>query len=139
MEESPILSLKKLKKYLCDKEKIMETTRIETLLETLLQEVSLLTVQTKAEALKRFNQDFLTSDLRKQSYLLFDGTKTLKEISDITGLKQNSIQIFAQQLVEKDLIDVTKQGNNKLYSKSISKIATYYATQDLQKEETNNG
>ena len=117
----------------------MDTTKIETLLEVLLQEVSLLTVQTKADALKRFNRDFLTSDLRKLSYPLFDGTKTLKEISDLTGLKQNSIQIFAQQLVEKDLIDVTKQGNNKLYSKSISKIATYYATQDLQKEETING
>lgn len=117
----------------------MDTTKIETLLEDLLQEVSLLTVQTKADALKRFNRDFLTSDLRKLTYPLFDGTKTLKEISDLTGLKQHSIQVFAQQLVEKDLINVTKQGNNKLYSKSISKIATYYATQDLQKEETING
>lgn len=117
----------------------MEITKFEELLEALLQEVRLLTVNTKAEALKRFKQDFLTSDLRKRSYEYFDGTKTLKDISEITGLKQNSIQIFAQQLVEKDLIDVTKQGNNKLYSRSISKIAVYYAELDLQKEETNNG
>lgn len=139
MAEFPILSSKKSKKYLCDKGKIMDTTKLETLLETLLQEVSLLTVSTKVDALKRFKADFLTSDLRKQAYEYFDGSKTLKEISDITGLKQNSIQIFAQQLVEKDLIDVAKQGNNKLYSKSISKIAVYYAELDLQKEEINNG
>lgn len=115
----------------------METTKIDTLLEALLQEVRLLTVKTKADALRRFKQDFLTSDLRQQSYDLFDGSKTLKEISELTGHKQNSIQIFAQQLVEKDLIEVTKQGNNKLYSKSISKIAVYYAELDLYKEENN--
>ena len=117
----------------------METNKIETLLETLLKEVSLLTVSRKAEALKRFKKDFLTSDLRKQAYSLFDGTKTLKEISEITGQKQNSMQIFAQLLVEKDLIGVTKQGNNKLYSRSIQKIAVYYAELDLQKEESING
>lgn len=117
----------------------MDTSKIETLLEALLQEVNLLTVRTKADAIKRFKQDFLTSDLRKQVYPLFDGTKTLKDISEQTGLKQNSIQIFAQQLVEKDLLEVSKQGNNKLYSKSISKIAIYYAMNDLQKEETDNG
>lgn len=117
----------------------METTRLEALLEMLLQEVSLLTVSTKTAALKRFRKDFLTSDMRRQTYPLFDGTKTLKEISEITGQKQNSIQIFAQQLVENDLLEVTKQGNNKIYSKSTAKIAIYYAMQDLQKEEATNG
>lgn len=117
----------------------MDTTKIEALLGTLLQEVSLLTVTTKADALKRFKKDFLTSDLRKQAYPLFDGTKTLKEISDQIGQKQHTIQVFAQQLVENDLLEVTKQGNNKLYVKSTAKIAIYYAMQDLQKEETNNG
>ena len=117
----------------------MDTNKIETLLEALLQEVNLLTVSTKADALKRFKKDFLTSDLRKQAYPLFDGTKTLKEISDQIGQKQHSVQVFAQQLVENDLLDVAKQGNNKLYTKSTAKIAIYYAMQDLQKEETNNG
>lgn len=117
----------------------MDTTKIETLLEALLQEVNLLTVSTKADALKRFKKDFLTSDLRKQAYPLFDGTKTLKEISDQIGQKQHSVQVFAQQLVENDLLDVTKQGNNKLYAKSTSKIAIYYSMFDLQREETNNG
>lgn len=139
MEESPILSLKKSKKYLCDKEEIMDTTKIEMLLEALLQEASLLTVQTKADAMRRFQKDFLTTDLRKQAYPLFDGTKTLKEISEQIGQKQHSVQVFAQLLVDNDLLDTKKQGNNKLYAKSISKIAKYYAKLDLQKEEINNG
>jgi len=117
----------------------MNNIRTEELLEAILQEVSLLTVSTKANAIQRFNKEFLTSDMRRKAYELFDGTKTLKEISEEIGEKQNSIQIFAQQLVAKDLLAVTKQGNNKLYSKSISKIAIYYATQDLKKEEINNG
>lgn len=113
--------------------------KTEELLEAILQELSLLTVTTKADALQRFNQDFLISDMRRKAYELFDGTKTLKEISEAIGEKQNSIQIFAQQLVAKDLLDVKKQANNKMYAKSISKIAIYYAGQDLKKEEKNNG
>lgn len=117
----------------------MDTTKIEMLLEALLQEASLLTVQTKADAMRRFQKDFLTTDLRKQAYPLFDGTKTLKEISEQIGQKQHSVQVFAQLLVDNDLLDTKKQGNNKLYAKSISKIAKYYAKLDLQKEEINNG
>lgn len=117
----------------------MDKTRVEALLEAILQELSLLTVSMKANALQRFNKEFLVSDMRRKAYELFDGTKTLKEISEEIGEKQNSVQIFAQQLVAKDLLVVTKQGNNKIYSKSISKIAIYYAAQDLKKEETDNG
>lgn len=117
----------------------MDNESFEKLLKALLEEVKLLTVSKKAEALKRFKKDFLTSDLRRDAYNLFDGTKTIKEISETIGQKQNSVQIFAQALSEKDLIDVSKQGNNKYYSKSIAKIATYYATQDLIKEENTNG
>ena len=117
----------------------MDTTRTEELLEAILQELTLITVSTKANALQRFNKDFLNSDMRRKAYELFDGTKTLKEISEQIGEKQNSVQIFAQQLVAKDLLMVTKQGNNKMYSKSITKVAVYYAAQDLKKEELDNG
>ena len=117
----------------------METGRTEELLEAILQELSLLTVSTKANALQRFNKEFLSSAMRKKAYELFDGTKTLKEISEEIGEKQNSVQIFAQQLLAKDLLVVTKQGNNKMYAKSITKIAIYYAALDLKKEEVNNG
>ena len=117
----------------------MENKRTEELLEAILQELTLLTVSTKATALQRFNKEFLISEMRRKAYELFDGTKTLKEISEQIGEKQNSVQIFAQQLVAKDLLAVTKQGNNKMYSKSITKIAVYYAAQDLKKEEVHNG
>ena len=117
----------------------MENKRTEELLEAILQELTLLTVSTKATALQRFNKEFLISDMRRKAYELFDRTKTLKEISEQIGEKQNSVQIVAQQLVAKDLLAVTKQGNNKMYSKSITKIAVYYAAQDLKKEEVNNG
>ena len=75
----------------------MNNIRTEELLEAILQEVSLLTVSTKANAIQRFNKEFLTSDMRRKAYELFDGTKTLKEISEEIGEKQNSVQIFAQQ------------------------------------------
>lgn len=117
----------------------MENANLEKLLEAILQEVSLLTVPTKAIAIQRFNKEFLTSEMRRQAYELFDGVRTIKEISEQINQKQHSVQVFAQSLVDKDLVDVTKQGNNKLISKSITKIAVYYATKDLQKEENLNG
>ena len=117
----------------------MEKKRTEELLEAILQELTLITASTKANALQRFNKEFLINDMRRKAYELFDGTKTLKEISEQIGEKKNSVQIFAQQLIAKDLLVVTKQGNNKMYSKSITKIAVYYAAQDLKKEEVSNG
>lgn len=113
--------------------------KIEKLLTDLLQEVKLLTVSTKATALQRFKADFLTSEQRKQAYELFDGTKTLTEISDILNAKVNTLQVFAQILISNDLVDVVKQGKNNLISKSISKIAIYYAELDLHKEKNDNG
>ncbi len=47
---------------------ILENNNIEKLLKALLDETKLLTVQTKAEAIRKFNADFLTSDLRHQMY-----------------------------------------------------------------------
>ena len=113
--------------------------RMEQILSELLQEVKLLTVTTKAVALQRFKADFLTSEQRKQAYELFDGTKTLKEISELINAKLNTLQVFAQQLVQKDLVDVVKQGNNRMISKSVSKIAVYYAELDLNSEDMSNG
>lgn len=117
----------------------MNTDNIEILLRSLLDEVSLLTVQTKAEAIKRFNSDFLTSEMRKNAYEKFDGYKTLKEISEEIGCKLNTLQVFVSLLVEKDLVDVTKQGKVQLISKNISKIAVFYANKDLIEEKQIDG
>ncbi|MBR5222597.1 MAG: hypothetical protein IKV81_00315 [Clostridia bacterium] len=117
----------------------MDVNSIETLLESILQELSLLTVQTKATAIQRFNTEYLTTDVRKKAYEKFDGEKTLKEISDELGCNLRTLQVFSATLIENNLIDFQKQGNNKILSKNTSKIAIYYAAQDLKKEEINNG
>lgn len=44
----------------------MELNSIEKLLESILQEISLLTVQTKVTAIKQFNEDYLSTDVRKK-------------------------------------------------------------------------
>ena len=117
----------------------MESNSIEKLLESILQEISLLTVQTKASAIKRFNAEYLTTDVRKRAYEKFDGEKTLKEISDELGCNLRTLQIFGASLVENNLVDFIKQGNSKILSKNISKIAVYYAQKELTKEDIDDG
>lgn len=113
----------------------MENKKVEQLLESILQELSLLTVQTKVNALQRFKVEFLTSDMRRIAYEKFDGVKTLKEISDEINCKLNTLQVFVALLIENDLVGVEKQGNSKIIHKDTSKIAVYYAQKDLQKED----
>lgn len=107
---------------------------ISILLQSLLDEVRLLTVQSKAIAMERFRKEFLTSDLRAQMYSAFDGEKTLTEISKEIECKINTLQVFAQMLVESDLVDYQIKGNSRIIRKSISKIAIYYATKDLEEK-----
>jgi ribosomal protein L17 len=104
---------------------------LEKLIKELLDEVKLLTVQVKAEALRKFNEEFLTSDLRRQMYEAFDGTRTFQQISKDIDCKSNTLQVFAQQLVDKDLADCEMKGNARILSKSLSKIAAYYASKEL--------
>jgi len=110
----------------------MDNTNIESLLRELLEETRLLTVKAKAEAVKKFNDEFLTSDLRRQMYEAFDGERTLPQISNDLGCKINTLQIFAQQLMDNDLVDFETKGKARIVSKSISKIAIYYANRDLE-------
>lgn len=109
----------------------MENKNLEILLQSLLEEVQLLTVQTKVEALEKFKAEFLTSDLRLNMYNAFDGVRTLPEISKDIGCKINTLQVFAQQLVDKELVDYTLKGNAKIIRKSLSKIALYYSAKEL--------
>lgn len=109
----------------------MENSNIEKILKELLEETKLLTVQTKIGALKQFNNEFLTSDLRRQMYEALDGERTLQQISNDIDCKINTLQIFAQQLVDKDLVDFETKGNARIISKSLSKIAMFYANKEL--------
>ena len=109
----------------------MEKSNIEKLLKELLEETKLLTVQTKVVALKKFNDDFLTSDLRRKMYKSFDGEKTLPEISSDLDCKLNTLQVFAQQLIDNDLVDFETKGKARIINKSLSKITVYYANKEL--------
>lgn len=110
----------------------LNSETVEKILRELLEETKLLTVKTKAESLRKFNNEFLTSDLRKTMYAAFDGVRTLPQISNDIGCKVNTLQIFAQQLIDKDLVDYEIQGKAKIISKSLSKIAVYYTNAELE-------
>ncbi len=109
----------------------MTENNIKKLLKELLEETKLLTVHAKAEAIRKFNADFLTSDLRRQMYEAFDGVRTFQQISTDINCKLNTLQVFAQQLVDKDLVDYEMKGNARILNKSLSKIAVYYANKEL--------
>ena len=114
----------------------MNSDNIELLLSELLDEVRLLTTEVKAIALERFSKEFLTSELRKEMYAAFDGHRTLPEISKDIGCKINTLQIFAQLLIDNDLVNYCTRGNARILSKSVSKIALYYSRKTLVKKET---
>lgn len=105
---------------------------LKTIVSALLDEVRLLTVQTKVQALKKFYDEFLTTDFRRSAYEKFDGSRTLQEVNDELSGKINTLQVFVQILVEKDLVDFYFKGNSRVIRKSLSKIATYYANKELE-------
>lgn len=104
----------------------------DELLAQILEELQLLTVKTKAEAWVRFQKDFLGSPLRKQMYAAFDGVRTLPQISADIRCKVNTLQVFAQDLVDKDLVDYSLKGNAKIIRKSPVKICLYYAKKEME-------
>ena len=109
----------------------MDILNVEIMLKNLLEEVQLLTIEAKVGALQKFNNEFLSSDLRRRMYEAFDGERTLPQISDDIECKLNTLQIFAQQLVDKDLVDYEYRGNARIIKKSLAKIALYYAAKEL--------
>lgn len=109
----------------------MDNNIVETLLKQILEELSLLTVSTKTNAYQKFKEEFLTSELREKMYNSFDGERTLPEISKELECKLNTLQVFVQSLVEKDLVKAETTGKSRIISKSMSKIALYYAKAEL--------
>lgn len=105
------------------------------LLSQILDELRLLTASQKISSYKRFQKDFLTTDARRQIYAEFNGSNSFQQIAELTGQKRNTVQIFAQILVDKKLVDVELNGTSKIIIKSASKIANYYANLDVQNED----
>lgn len=114
------------------------TANMDTLIllgKQILTELQLLTLATKVTALERFQGDFLTTDQQRKIYDAIDGEKDSQAIADATGAALRSVQVLIKDLQERDLIEVTKKSKANIPSKSIAKIATYYAKLDI----ANNG
>ena len=64
-------------------------------------------------------------------YAEFDGEKDSQTIADVVGSSLRAVQLLIKDLAEKDLIDVQKRGHAIIPYKNYSKIAIYYAHQDI--------
>lgn len=100
-------------------------------LQKILSELELLTASTKANAIIRFQQQFLTSNQQRNIYAAFDGERDAQAIADETSAALRSVQLLISDLQKNDLIDVVKRGHSSIPQKSIAKIATYYARLDI--------
>ncbi len=99
---------------------------------SILSEIKLLTSETKAAALIRFQTEFLSTEQQQRIYEAIDGTKDSHEIAVATGSSLRYVQLLLKTLTEKDLIDTEKKSHSNIPSKAIGKIATYYAKFDIQ-------
>ena len=97
----------------------------------ILVELELLTSSTKAAALTRFQNDFLTTELQRKIYDAIDGEKDSQAIADATNASLRAVQLLIRDLQEKDLIEIVKKSRSNIPSKSTAKIATYYAKMDI--------
>lgn len=112
----------------------MENNRaLLEILQDLRGELSLLTVKVKTEALKRFHDDFLTTEQRKSIYNSFDGEKDAAEIAKIADCSLRNVQLLIKELEEKDLIEIRREGRTKIPIKTVHKVALFYASKDLNK------
>jgi len=100
-------------------------------LQKILSELELLTASTKASAIIRFQQQYLTSDQQRNIYKAFDGERDAQAIADETKASLRSVQLLISDLQRNDLIDIVKRGHSSIPQKSIAKIATYYALLDI--------
>lgn len=105
----------------------------------ILAELQLLTSSTKATALIRFQQEFLTTTQQRLIFEAFDGERDSQTIAEDTGITLRSIQRLIKELQEKDLIDFEKRGRAIIPIKSAAKIATYYAAKDIANGGQENG
>lgn len=114
---------------------IMETDKNVSMLisisRNILSELELLTSSIKASALARFQKEFLITGMQKKIYAEFDGEKDSQTIADVVGSSLRAVQLLIKDLAEKDLIDVQKRGHAIIPYKNYSKIAIYYAHQDI--------
>jgi hypothetical protein len=80
-------------------EKILEELVLIRKMLTVLSQESL------GEFNKKIKKDFLTTEQRQKMYDLFDGTKTIKEISEEVKTTSEAVRLFAVSLEKAGLLD----------------------------------
>lgn len=113
----------------------MDQQNISALLQEILSELQLLTSKTKANALIKFQKDYLITEQQRKIYQAFDGDKDFQAVASLTGASLRSVQLLAKGLIENDLVDYEKRGRFTILRKSTAKIATYYARQEIENTE----
>ena len=86
------------------------------ILEELIQIRKLLTVlshEKRPELEKKIKKEFLTTESRQKMYDLFDGTKSLKEISEETDTTSEAVRIFASSLEKAGFLDYILIGKSR--------------------------
>ena len=88
----------------------------ERILEELITIRKLLTVISQ-DKLVDFNEQiknrYLTTEQRKEMYDLFDGTKSLKEISEAVHTSSEAVRLFAVSLEKAGLLEYIINGKSK--------------------------
>ena len=97
----------------------------------ILSELELLTSSIKASASVRFQNEFLITDMQRKIYAEIDGENDSQAIADAAGASFRAVQLLIKDLTEKDLINVQKRGRSIIPGKATTKIAIYYAKQDI--------
>jgi hypothetical protein len=108
-----------------------ERDKLVILTERILSELELLTSSIKAQALIRFQSDFLNTNQKRGIYETVDGEKDSQALANANGCSLRAAQLLIKELQDNDLIIIQKQGNANIPAKSTSKIATYYARLDI--------
>lgn len=88
----------------------------ERILEELVAIRKMLTILSQ-DKLSDFNEQirtkYLTTDQRQKMYDLFDGTKTLKEISAEVGTSSEAVRLFAVSLEKAGLLEYVVSAKSK--------------------------
>ena len=98
----------------------------------ILSELQLLTSTIKANALNKFQREYLVTEQQRKIYEAIDGDRDYQAIADATGASLRYVQLLGKGLIEKDLVDYERKGRSIILYKSTAKIATYYARQEIQ-------
>ncbi len=109
-----------------------DLNELVSLASRILSELELLTSATKAASLNRFQSDFLATEQQCKIYEEINGERDSQAIADAAGASLRAVQLIIKDLMDKDLINVTKKARSNIPSKSTAKIATYYAKLDIE-------